>query len=524
MKIIRREPAPPKAAVESSYLRPPPWKVLVVDDEPTVRKMTTLNLAGFEFAGRGLQFIEAGSCVEAQNLLDEQHEEIAIALIDVVMETDDAGLRLVEHIRKNLRNRLMRLVIRTGQPGLAPERYVIDSYDIDDYKDKTELTAQKLYTTVRTALKGYRDLQTIELNRLGLSRILQVTPELYNLHLDRLEDYFRGLLMQIIGICNLEHSGMISTIDGLVATLDGKNIRVRAGAGEFDGGTAETRRREVAELCTQLVQGQTVENNLLRRGAIIVPLQIKDEILGFIYLESGAELTAEDRELIQIMANQCAAALDNFRLHHSLEDSYDEAIDMLAHVAEFKDSATGAHIQRIQEYTRRVALALGCDDNEAQAFAKASRLHDVGKVGIPDNILRKPGKLTPEEFTVIQSHTRIGDAVLRRSPSLAVSRIVARSHHERWDGKGYPDGLRGEEIPFAARVVAVVDVFDALVSMRPYKTAWTPDDALQEIIQGKNQHFDPRVADAFIELYREGQLDDLLALYRNETKPAAEPQ
>jgi len=508
MKIVRK-------LAESGSAGPAPrtipWKVLVVDDEPDVRRLTALNLRGFQFAGRPLELIEAASAAEARVKL-QVHSDIAMARIDVVMESDDAGLKLVEHIRTDLDNRMMRLVIRTGQPGIAPERFVIDNFDIDDYKDKTELTVQRLYTTVRTALKGYRDLQTIELNRIGLARILDVTPELYNLHAGQLEDYFRGVLMQLIGICNLGHSGMISTIDGLVATLEGKELRIRAGIGDFGGGAeGETRRHEIAELCSQAVLSHEIPGEL-RHGAMVVPLQIKHEVLGFVYLESGSELSSDDRELIQVMANQCAAALDNFRLHHSLEESYDEAIDMLAHVAEFKDSATGSHIRRMQEYTRRMARALGCTDAEAGIYAKASRLHDVGKVGIPDNILRKPGKLTEEEFAVMQRHTRIGDSVLARSPSLAVARVVAKSHHERWDGAGYPEGLAGESIPFAARLVAVADVFDALVSRRPYKGPWPAEKAAAEIEMRKGTHFDPRVTDTFLKLYHEGRIDDLVAL------------
>ncbi|MEI6560398.1 MAG: DUF3369 domain-containing protein, partial [Rhodospirillaceae bacterium] len=253
MNIVRK---PPQAPTEMARLRLPPWKVLVVDDEQNVRRITALNLSGFQFAGRGLELIEAASAAEATEKLRE-HPDLAMALIDVVMETDDAGLKLVEHIRKDLGNRLIRLVIRTGQPGMAPERYVIDHFDIDDYKDKTELTAQKLYTTLRTALKGYRDLQTIELNRSGLARILDVTPELYNLHRDRLEEYFRGVLMQISGICNLGHSGMISTLDGLVATVEGQQFSIRAGIGEFcELSDGETRRQEVVEVCTRAVFAQ----------------------------------------------------------------------------------------------------------------------------------------------------------------------------------------------------------------------------------------------------------------------------
>jgi response regulator RpfG family c-di-GMP phosphodiesterase len=520
MKIVRK-----LNAAEPGHEGPrvQPWKVLVVDDEPDVRLLTSLNLRGFTFAGRPLELIEACTSEEAKQRLAE-HPDCALALIDVVMETDDAGLRLVEYIRKDLKNLMIRLVIRTGQPGVAPERYVIDNYDIDDYKDKTELTVQRLYTTVRNSIKGFRDLQTIELNRYGLSLILEVTPELYNLHRDKLEDYFQGVLMQLIGICKLGHSGLISSIDGLVATLEGKNIRVQAGAGEFDASPgAPDRRQEIVDLCTQVVLSQGMPEGL-RNGALVVPLQVNNEVLGFVYLETGQDISESDRELIQIMANQCAAALDNFRLHHSLEESYEEAIDMLGLVAEFKDSATGTHIRRIQAYTHRLALALGCSADEATAYAKASRLHDVGKVGIPDVILRKPGRLTEDEFAQMQRHTLIGDAVLKRSPSLALARVVARSHHEQWNGNGYPDKLKGEDIPYVARLVAVVDVFDAMVSVRPYKGAWQKTAALAYIRTGSGQHFDPVIADTFAALVENGEMDDLIAAAtQTSDKPEADP-
>jgi response regulator RpfG family c-di-GMP phosphodiesterase len=248
-----------------------------------------------------------------------------------------------------------------------------------------------------------------------------------------------------------------------------------------------------------------------------VPLQVRDELFGFVYLESGEKLSDADRELIQIMANQCAAALDNFRMHDNLEESYEQAIDMLAEVAEFKDSATGAHIKRIEEYTRRLALEMGCGAETAAAYAQASRLHDVGKVGIPDNILRKPGALTAEEYEVIKRHTRIGDTILRRNPSLALARSVARTHHEHWDGNGYPDKLKGNSIPIESRIVAVVDVFDALVSTRPYKKPWSPAAAIEQLQQESGSHFDPAVVEAFLRLFAQGSLDDLTASSMTES-------
>lgn len=515
MKIIRSNSS--TGAPVDSTPRPNPWKLLVVDDEADVRRLTTINLRGFEFQGRPLQLLEAASVAQAKTVLDA-HPDIAVALIDVVMESDDAGLKLVEHIRRERGNVLMRLVIRTGQPGIAPERFVIDNFDIDDYRDKTELTVQKLYTTVRLALKGYRDLQTIELNRAGLSRILAVTPDLYNLHRDKLEEYFQGVLMQLIGICKLGHSGMISTIDGMVLTVEGHDVQIRAGAGDLaDGGQTDVRRQQIAELCSRVVKGEHVPDGL-RDGALVVPLRVHDAVFGFVYLESAEALSQSDRELIQILANQCSAGLDNYRLHHSLEESYEEAIDMLGQVAEFKDSATGAHILRIQEYTRRLSLALGLPPDKVELYSKASRLHDIGKVGIADVVLRKPGKLAPDERKVMQRHSEIGDTILKRAPSLAVARVVARSHHERWDGTGYPDGTAGVDTPYVARLVAVVDVFDALVSTRPYKGAWQIDRAIQEIRNGIGTHFDPEIATTFLALYERGELADLVAMAA-ETAP-----
>lgn len=167
MRLIRNTPVetPPQAA---SAL---PWKVLVVDDDADVRAITRLSLKGVLFDGRPLSLLDAASAAEAKQVLSE-HDDVALALIDVVMETDDAGLRLVEHIRLQRKDPFIRLVIRTGQPGMAPERFVIDNFDIDDYKDKTELTAARLYTTVRTAIKSYRDLKILDANRATLSALL----------------------------------------------------------------------------------------------------------------------------------------------------------------------------------------------------------------------------------------------------------------------------------------------------------------------------------------------------------------
>ncbi len=181
MKLIRRKGnlKDSSATTQKPKAGPSVWKILVIDDEADIHAMTRLALDDFEFGGKKLQILKAMSGIEAREILAKE-PNIAVAFVDVVMETDDAGLKLVDFIRNELKYFLIRLIIRTGQPGVAPEREVIERYDIDDYKDKTELTADKLYTTLRLALKSYRDLTTLDTNRKALTKILDAAPELYH--------------------------------------------------------------------------------------------------------------------------------------------------------------------------------------------------------------------------------------------------------------------------------------------------------------------------------------------------------
>jgi len=225
------------------------WKLLVVDDEPDVLEVTRLNLRKFKFDERELEILEAKSAHEAREIL-ESERNIAVALIDVVMETDDAGLKLVEYIREELKNNMIRLVIRTGQPGIAPERFVIENYDIDDYRDKTELTTTRLFTTVRSAIKAYRDLKVIDLNRQGLERVLEAAPEIYHIGNISLQKFFEGVLTQIVGLCNLSEGSFISTIPGMIATLEGTDIVVQASTG---GNIDAQRMKLIHDECVEIL-------------------------------------------------------------------------------------------------------------------------------------------------------------------------------------------------------------------------------------------------------------------------------
>lgn len=180
-----------------------------------------------------------------------------------------------------------------------------------------------------------------------------------------------------------------------------------------------------------------------------------------------------------------------------LQESRLEIINSLGRAAEYKDNETGMHVMRMSYYARALAEAAGLDKHFCDQLQLASPMHDVGKIGIPEAILLKPGKLTPEERAVIEEHPRIGAEIIGEHPQSALmtlARELALYHHEKWDGTGYPHGLQGENIPLGARIIAIADVFDALTSERPYKTAWSIDDAIGYIVTNGGTHFDPNLA------------------------------
>jgi len=180
--------------------------------------------------------------------------------------------------------------------------------------------------------------------------------------------------------------------------------------------------------------------------------------------------------------------------------SYSQALQCLARAASYRDNDTGIHTQRMSEYSVVIARSLGWSEANCKLLLLAAPMHDIGKIGIPDAILKKTGKLDAEEWVLMQTHSQIGADILADVDSelLEMARVISSSHHEKWDGTGYPNGLAGQAIPEVARVVAVADVFDALTSERPYKNAWSDDEALDYIIENAGDHFDPDIVSHFV--------------------------
>lgn len=208
-------------------------------------------------------------------------------------------------------------------------------------------------------------------------------------------------------------------------------------------------------------------------------------------------------EISYAMRNMSSSIKDGIHQIESLSDeiinTQKEIIYTMGEIAETRSKETGNHVKRVAEYSKLIALKLGLDEQEAEMLKLASPMHDIGKVGIPDNILNKPGKLTPEEFEIMKTHAQLGFEMLKHSskPILQAAAIVSKEHHEKYNGNGYPKGLKGEEIHIFARITAVADVFDALGSDRIYKKAWEDEKIFELFNSEKGEHFDPKVIEAF---------------------------
>jgi putative two-component system response regulator len=211
----------------------------------------------------------------------------------------------------------------------------------------------------------------------------------------------------------------------------------------------------------------------------------------------------ETRLLYQDVRKQNRALLEAIHGRtQQLEQSRIEMIERLAVAAEYRDDDTGRHTARVSEMSTRLAEVLGLPDEQLRLMRRAAGLHDVGKIGIPDALLLKPAKLTPEEVRIMQTHTTIGAHILGGSddPLLKLAEAIALSHHERWDGQGYPQGLQGDAIPLPGRIVAVADTFDALTNDRPYRKAFDLQNSLAEIVRHRGTQFDARIVDALLQI------------------------
>jgi putative nucleotidyltransferase with HDIG domain len=481
----------------------PSWKVLIVDDEPEVHQVTRLVLGGFRFESRPLEFLSAYGASEAREMM-RTRPDIAVMLLDVVMETEHAGLDVVRAVREELGNRQVRIVLRTGQPGQAPEQDIISAYDINDYKEKTELTAQRLSTTLFAALRAYRDLMTIEASKQGLERVLRATADVFSQRdgsgfaasvleqLPRLSRDGGGTLM-----CRVEH--------GAGGQYRYPIVLASAEHGDKVGRSAEH--------VLSLPRMESLHRALRKRRHVfaddhyVLHFIDSEERESLLYVGEGKMLDDVDRKLVEVFSANVTIAFENLHLNQELVDSQLEMIWLLAGAAETRSRETANHVKRVGLMSEMLARAYGLDAKAAESLRLAAPLHDIGKIGIPDAILNTPGAHTPEESVIMRSHARLGAQLLAssRRPLLQLASQICLEHHENWDGSGYPNRLEGEDISLEGRIVALADVFDALGSHRCYKDPWSLVRIRAYVSDQSGRKFDPRLVTLLYENWEEAE-------------------
>lgn len=246
------------------------------------------------------------------------------------------------------------------------------------------------------------------------------------------------------------------------------------------------------------------------RSIMCAPLKIKDQLIGVMYVDNRARtgmFHESDLDLITAFANQAAVAIDNAdlfedlqRSNRNLERAYQATLEGWVHALDLRDKETEGHTQRVTILTERLARSMGVDGEALVHITRGALLHDIGKMGIPDSILLKKGALTEEERTIIRKHPVYAYEMLNPIEFLRPAIDIPYCHHEKWDGTGYPRGLKGMEIPFAARIFPVIDVWDALISDRPYRQGLPPEEVRIHIQRDSGKHFDPHVVRAFMEM------------------------
>jgi response regulator RpfG family c-di-GMP phosphodiesterase len=482
------------------------FKVLIADDDQEVHRVTRMILEGFMYAGKEIELVNVYSGEETLSYLKE-NKDVYVLFLDVVMESNKTGLEIVKKIREDLDNSMIRIILRTGQPGQAPEEDVIRDYDINDYHLKTELTARRLKTTMYTALRSYLDLKEIESHRRGLERIIEASGRLFR-H-DQLSHFLDSILEELSNF-QVENPDMAYIREdishGFVTMEDLNRNKIVAGTGKYKEYVGN-HINEISELeeINQWVNDKLPGKDHIKKfnNGFLIESQGKSKMSNYIFIEGSKN--QYDYGLIHLFLNNFSIALDNYILNNLLNTTQKEIVIALGETVESHFQETGSHIKRIAQMMYKFALFLNYSYAEAEMIKIASTMHDLGKIAIPDSILKKPGRLTSDEFEEMKTHTSYGYKILSKSnlPILRMAAEIALNHHERFDGSGYPNAIIGLDIPTPARMMAICDVFDAMTHKRVYKDAISLEETITYLNQNKGTHFDPKLIEVFMSNLKE---------------------
>lgn len=475
-------------------------KILIIDDEESIRQLCTAVLTSEDY-----QVTCASNGIEGLKMVG--YESFDLILTDIMMP-GMGGLQFIITLREI--DAEIPIVVITGHGTvetaieslrLGVQGFLMKPFTIKEFKDSVHdafIKSRLMKENIRLrALMPLFETAKMIMSQMDLDQLLStiVDTAIRGTKADR------GSLMLID-----EKRGelRVAASSGLPPELIASS---REKIGEGIAGW-------VAEKGSPLIisDGSGLEPNLLESmrdggisSALCVPLIIKEKVIGVLNLSKTRredKFTNSDQEMLSVLCGQAAIAIENARLYMRLEDSYLSTIIALSAAVEARDSYTVGHMHHISEYSTAIARELGLGNEEITDIRIAGLLHDLGKIGIPDNILLKPGKLDKTEYDIMKSHPTVGVKIIESIESLKSSSVIIGSHQEQYNGEGYPKGLKGKDIPLGARIVAVADAFDAMTTTRPYRKAMSYKEAFEEIRRYSGTQFDPEVVRCFTKVLK----------------------
>ena len=468
------------------------WQILVVDDEEEIHNVTELVLDGLSYADKPLRCLHTYSGAETMELLLSE-SDIAVILLDVVMENESTGLDLVKWIRSELKNTSVRIILRTGQPGYAPRLEVIKEYDINDYKEKAELTAKKLTTAIISSIRSFEQLSGIEQNRRDLEKIIRGTSSLFESH--TLEALSKNVLTQFNTLLQVNPELHSLPLSGLSMEKNRDGMQVLAKIGEYERMNRNRYPEDFNDMEIDIVKTVLASKKSVRRGDYIATYFVAHNDREGIMLLKGISLPQKiNLDVITLFSLHVSVAFDSYLLNREIRDTRQEIINKLGMVIDTRLTYNKGHVGRVYRMAVYLGYLLELPERDFELLRISASLHDIGLVGLSDSLLGKTGDLNEEEMSIFKQHTVIGYELLRRSPraSIRIAAEVAHQHHENYDGTGYPQGLAGKEINYFARIVQIVDIIDFYG--RNYEgEEWTEESVSAYLKDQRGRKFDPEI-------------------------------
>ena len=487
-------------------------KILVVDDEAVIRELMCVIL---EDEGFHVKCAPNGRA--ALELLQE-NDDFVVLFTDIMMPEMD-GLELIREAAKS--NPSLVSIVMTGYATMETARdavkagaydYVLKPFNLSEIKMAVENALERRRLSNENArLKDISDLFDISENIAAVHDEQSLLECILNAALERVSAK-RGSIVIVSNdgkrlevACSMDlpkiYTGKILDLDGTISGLVASNMEPLLIENIKD-------HPKIAAMSLDLTGNSFVSVPLERKTSVTeenntfaTPCQRVLAVLNVTEKESGAPFSESDLKILSIIANHAASALENVHLIRDIEEGQREILFRLGDIVETRSRETGNHVKRVAEYCKLLASKCGLSRSDIEILALAAPLHDVGKVGIPDAVLNKPGKLTSDELDIIKTHSTMGYDMLRAStgPVLQAAALIAHQHHEKFNGTGYPQGLKGKDIHIYGRITGIADVFDALGVERIYKKAWGLEKILGLFKEERGEHFDPELTDVFFD-------------------------